>query len=104
MVITIWISARQIGQPVPILNTDDSVDTSTAETSVAARDKCVAVSLPDQTHVPHSSCLQLLPVSLLTWKSYQSLLQVMPCVYASSSSLEDSLWRGYRASVYSQTL
>jgi len=45
---------------------------------VAARDKCDAVSLPDQTHLtPHIS-LQLLPVSPLTWKSYQSLQQVMP--------------------------
>jgi len=49
---------------------------------VAARHKCDAVSLPEQTHVPHSSCLQLLPVSPLTWKSSQSLQQVMPWLVA----------------------
>jgi len=31
---------------------------------------------------PHSSCLPLLPVSPLTWKSSQSLQQVMPRLVA----------------------
>jgi len=52
---------------------DDSVDTRSAETRVAARHKCDTVSLPEQ---------QLLPVSLLTWKSSQSLQQVMPWLVA----------------------
>ena len=35
-----------------------------------------------QADTPHSSCLQLLPLSPLTWKSSQSLQQVMPWLVA----------------------
>ena len=30
---------------------DESIDTSSAESRMAARDKCDAISLPDQTHL-----------------------------------------------------
>ena len=58
-------------------NIDDSVDTRSAETRVATRHKCDA-----RADTSRSSCLQLLPESPLTWKSSQSLQQVMPWLVA----------------------
>ena len=64
------------GHEIAGQNINDSVDTRSAETHVAARHRC------DARAVPHSSCLQLLRVSPLTWKSSQSLQQVMPWLVA----------------------
>jgi len=44
-----------------------------------------------RSDTPHSSCLQLLPVSPLTWKSYQSLQQVMP--WPTAGRLRHLRWR-----------
>jgi len=80
------------GHEIAGQNIDDSVDTRSAETRVATRHKCDA-----RADTPRSSCLQLLPVWLLTWKSSQSLQQVSDAVAggrssASSLSLVDTLW------------
>ena len=74
------LSARQIGQPVPIL--------TTLSTQVAQK---VRRRLVARSDTPHSSCLQLLPVSPLTWKSYQSLQQVMP--WPTAGRLRHLRWR-----------
>jgi len=65
------------GHEIAGQNIDDSVDARRAETRVAARHKCDA-----RADTPHSSCLQLLPVSPVTWKSSKSLQQVMPWLVA----------------------
>jgi len=71
------------GHEIAGQNIDDSVDARSVtayiccDLRVAARLKCDA-----RADTPHSSCLQLLPVSPLTWKSSQSLQQVMPWLVA----------------------
>ena len=55
---------------------DESIDTSSAEPRMAARDKCDAISLPDIRHT--SQQLSASAVAPAMWKSSQSLQQVMP--------------------------
>ena len=55
---------------------DESIDTSSAEPRMAARDMCDAISLPDIRHT--SQQLSASAVAPAMWKSSQSLQQVMP--------------------------
>ena len=85
---------------------DESIDTSSTEPRVAARDKCDAISLPDQTHLTAvlsagaggAGDVEVVAVAAAGdavaagWSS------------ASSSSLMDASWRGCRASVCAPTL
>jgi len=61
------------------MKSQDKISTilSTQEAQAQVRRRLVA-----RADTPRSSCLQLLPVSPLTWKSSQSLQQVMPWMVA----------------------
>jgi len=73
--ITIWISARQIGQPVPILT---RVSTQVAQNRAWPQGTSATPSRYPIRHISDSSCCLQVPVAPAMWKSSQSRQWVMP--------------------------